>query len=453
MKQPDPARREAAASRARLRGSSVMVALMLIGSVFIAAPGQPARAEADSSCTATHWIAAWSAAPSDATPLISPDLRPALVTGGQTFRMIVTPHRDGSLLRVHLTNRFGDQPVTFAHVTVGPAGAGAALATGSVPSVTFGGATSVDVEAGADILSDPIPLTVSAFQRVAISFFVPGTVVVPTEHLNANQTSYYTPPNNMDLSASVPGDAFTLSTTSWYWVSGLDVQAPAGASTLVAFGDSITDGFVGQSPLPVPAGTEQVDQDVRYPDFLQRRLSASDIPLTAVNAGISGNLLLRPGLIPHYGPAAVSRVLRDVAEIPGVTNAIIAIGTNDLGDALEPATADQLAQGYTGLVNALHERGIHVLIGTILPSGNAILGGPATAPGLEESRQRINTWIRTQDIADGIVDFDLAMRSPDDPSVLNPAYASADNLHPNPAGYQAMAAAVPLESLWTPCRH
>lgn len=195
----------------------------------------------------------------------------------------------------------------------------------------------------------------------------------------------------------------------------------------------------------------QIDQDVRYPDFLQRRLSATGIPLVTANAGISGNRLLRPGFVPQFGPSAISRIVRDGANVPGATNAIVLIGINDLGQPPAPTVA-QMKQGYTTLINALHTKNIRVLLGTIMPSGNAILDGPLTAPGLEQMRQQINAWIRTQHVSDGIVDFDKALRSPTNPRVLNPAYSSGDNLHPNPRGYRAMADAVPLRALRTGCR-
>lgn len=405
---------------------------------------------ASSTCSADHWIAAWTAAPSDSLTLGDPNLDPALVLGAQSFRMMVTPHHGGSQIRVHLTNRFGNSAVDFQHVTVGIQATGATVQAGSMRAVTFGGRASVEVPVGQDVVSDPVALAITAFQPVAISFFMPAGTVLPTEHFNANQTSYVTPPLSGDHVAEVSGGAFSQKITSWYWVDGLDVMAAPRVSTVVAFGDSITDGFVTDTPTLVPASTVQVDKNVRYPDFLQRRLSAAHLPLVTVDEGISGNRVLQPGIIPQFGPSGLSRIGNDAVNVPGVTNAIILEGINDLGQPPWP-TAAQMEQGYRTLIDALHARHIRVLLGTLMPSGNALTDGPATAPGIEATRQQINEWIRTQRYSDGVVDFDKAMRSPTDPAVLNPAYADGDNLHPNPTGYQAMADAVPLDQLVSGC--
>lgn len=439
---------------ALLKGGPVTVAAAAMALAAAAVPAQAEGRGADSAasaCTAPHWVATWTGAPSDSTTLGDPNLNPAPLPGGQSFRMLVTPHQSGRLLRVHLTNRFGASPVTFQHVTVGLQASGAALKPGSVRTVTFGGGKSVTVQPGQDAVSDPVPLAITAFQPVAISYFVPGGTLLPTEHFNANQTSYYTMPFTGDRSAASSATSFARKTTSWYWVDGLDVQAAPGVSTLVAFGDSITDGYMTNSPVTLPSSTEQVDRNVRYPDYLQRRLTSARIPLVTVDEGISGNRVLQPGLVPQFGPSAVSRVDNDAVNVPGTTNAIILEGINDLGQPPYP-DAVQLEHGYVTLIDALHARHVHVLLGTIMPSGNSLLDGPATAPGLEQTREQVNAWIRSQHYSDGIVDFDKAMRSPADPGVLNPAYADGDNLHPNAAGYQAMANAVPLGQLAPGCQ-
>lgn len=446
-----PACRTQRTNGLRKRASVAFGAIFTIN-VFVMAPALSvqAPAQADQPCGGSHWVAAWTAAPSDAMALGSPNLQPALVVGGQSFRMIITPHSPGSLVRVHLTNRFGHAPVMFAHVTLATDNTGASLDAGSLRTVTFRGHRSITLAPGDDVISDPVQLAVRAFQPVAISYFIPKLTVLPTEHFNANQTSYYTLPNDADLSTSASAGAFQLRATSWYWVDGLDVRAPARVNAVVAIGDSITDGFVGSSPAPFPASSVQVDQNVRYPDFLQRRLNAAHLPLVVDDEGIAGNRVLRPGLLPQFGPSAISRIDSDAADVPGATNAVILEGINDLGQPPLPS-ASQLEKGYLTLIRSLHAKGMRVLLGTIMPSGSAILDGPLTSPGLEATRQRVNAWIRSQRASDGIVDFDKAMRSSSDPERLNPAYAGSDNLHPNPIGYQVMADAVPLHALSTAC--
>ena len=422
--------------------------LALGASLVIPAPAQGSTGTGQ--CSGAHWVASWAAAPSDAVTIGDPNLDPALVLGRQSFRMIVTPHRGGTSIRVHLTNRFGHTTTTFNHVTVGEQANGAALVPGSVRQVTFGGKASVSVKAGEDAVSDPIPFAVTAFRPVAISYYVAGSALLPTEHFNANQASYFTAPLAGDKADAVAAAGYGNKITSWYFVDGLDVSAPASVGTLVAFGDSITDGFVTDMPTLVPASRVQNDANVRYPDLLQHRLDAAGIPLTTVDEGISGNRVLAAGAIPQFGPAAVNRIDADGASVPGVTNAIILEGINDLGIPPWPS-ATAMEAGYTKLIAALHAKGIHVLLGTIMPSGKAILDGPITAPFIERARQQVNAWIRAQHLSDGIVDFDAAMRDPANPSNLDPAYADGDNLHPNPAGYQAMANAVDLSRLEPSC--
>jgi len=395
-------------------------------------------------------VAAWGAAPSDALTVGDPNLSPALVLGRQSFRMIVTPHRSGTRLRIHLTNRFGHGTVRFTHVTIGNQAKGAALVPRSLRRVRFGGSGSVAIKPGEDVVSDPVRLRIRAFRPVAVSYYVPGLSLLPTEHFNANATSYLGAPLAGDRAASASGAGFGTKIHSWYYLAGLDVRAPRRVGTLVAFGDSITDGYVTDAPALVPASAVQNDANVRYPDFLQHRLRRARIPLVTVDEGISGNRVLKAGAIPQFGPAAIDRITTDGAAVPGATNAIILEGINDLGIPPWPS-ARQMESGYRTLIRALHAKGIHVLLGTIMPSGKSLLDGPLTAPTSERTRTRINAWIRRQHASDGIVDFDKAMRDPKNHGDLNPAYADGDNLHPNPAGYRAMANAVRLSRLRTGC--
>lgn len=364
--------------------------------------------------------------------------------------MIVTPHRSGGRIRIHLTNRFGHSKVTFAHVTVGNQADGAALVKGSLRQVRFGGRAAVTLAPGKDVVSDPVDLPIRAFHPVAVSYYVAGLSLLPTEHFNANATSYLSVPLSGDRSDSVSGEGFSQKIRSWYYLDGLDVTASRRVGAVVAFGDSITDGYVTSSPALLPASTVQNDANVRYPDFLQRRIDKAGLPLVTVDEGISGNRVLKPGLIPQFGPAAIERIGADGASVTGATNAIILEGINDLGIPPWP-TAAQLESGYRTLIAALHAKGMHVLLATMMPSGRAITDGPVTAPKLEGTREAVNAWIRTQHVSDGIVDFDKAMRDPLDPGDLNPAYADGDNLHPNPAGYEHMAQAVRLSQLRTGC--
>jgi lysophospholipase L1-like esterase len=220
------------------------------------------------------------------------------------------------------------------------------------------------------------------------------------------------------------------------------------ARSVVAFGDSITDGWVAATPLSIPVATSILNTNGRYPDDLQRRLTAAGINVSVVNAGISSNQLLASGsgLTAIYGPSGLSRFGLDTLKVAGVSGIIVLEGINDLGLG-QGVTPAQLEAGYTQLINEAHAAGLKIWLGTITPASNSIIDGTLTAPNSETYREQVNAWIRTQRLSDGVIDFDAAIRNPQDPSQILPSLAGPDNLHPNLAGYQAMANAVNLSQL------
>ncbi|MCL9758166.1 GDSL-type esterase/lipase family protein [Frankia sp. AiPa1] len=418
-----------------------MAATVLVGALPSSAEASPGPSDA-SGCPSPRWVAAWAASPTDGkVPFdASLGLLPNQLNN-QTIRMVITPHLGGSSIRVHLSNRFGSAPVTFTHVTIAPQGEGAAI--GSPVTATFGGARSVIAPKGQDVVSDPVALTFQAFTPLSVSIYLAGSTTSVTKHWNANATSYYAGAGSGDLTAQTSGSGFSHTTLSWLYVDGVDVIA--GARSVVAFGDSITDGFVGGSIGSIPADKSVADKNGRYPDELQRRVTAAGLPISVVNAGIGSNQLLGSlGLMD--GPSGVSRFQSDALSIPAVAGILVLEGINDLGLG-NKVTPQQLESGYTQLVEKSHAAGLKVWLGTITPASNALVDGTATAPNSEKYRQEVNTWIRGQRLADGVVDFDAALRDPAQPSRLLAAYASPDKLHPSLAGYQKMAQTVPLDLL------
>jgi len=358
--------------------------------------------------------------------------------------MVITPHLGGSTLRVHLSDRFGQASAQFSHVTIGIA---RDEAVSNVVPVTFGGDPEVSIPTGTDVVSDPVELTFPAFAQLAVSVFVPGVQGLPTKHWNANATSFYSLPGSGDLTASPTDAAFLGRTEAWLYVDGLDVEVPAATASIVAFGDSITDGYVAATPLSQPASQSIVDKNGRYPDDLQRRLIHAGIPLSVVNAGIGSNRVVTDGEPLMLGLSALQRFKEDALDVPGVKGVLFTEGINDLGLPPATTTSDQLIAGYERIIAMAHAAGVKIWIGTLSPASNSIFDGTLTAPQSEVRREQVNAWIRGQHLADGVVDFDTALRDPSNPGVLNPRYSGPDHLHPNLAGYQVMADTVSLAML------
>ena len=255
------------------------------------------------------------------------------------------------------------------------------------------------------------------------------------------------PPGTGDLTTVASNARFSLRTEAWLYIDGVDVEAPASTGAIVAFGDSITDGFVASTPVSLPVSLAVADKNGRYPDDLQRRIDAAGIPISVVNAGISANRLVTGGFGLLMGPSGVQRFQQDALDVPGVKGVILQEGINDLGIPPPITTPSELIAGYEEVIAMAHAQGVKIWLGTLLPASNAIIDGPASSPLSEIYREQVNAWIRTQHLADGVIDFDAALRDPNDPTVLNPIYSSADHLHPNLLGYQKMAATVNLAML------
>jgi lysophospholipase L1-like esterase len=422
--------------RANLSGLVAVVALFALWSA-------PVSAKASLLCTQSHWVGSWMAAPSDAAVTRAP-------LSNQTLRMVVTPHLAGDVLRIHLSNRFGATPITLGPVTVGVQKSGPSLLAGSERAVTFGGAATVTIPPGGEVISDRVSLTFGAFENLAVSVDVPGSIQSPTEHAITRQTSYLTPPGTGDHAAGIPGTAFTqvASSSGWYFLDGIDVIAGARTGAVVAFGDSLTDGYQAVDSTEAEQ-LSTIDTNSRYPDYLQRRLIAAGLPMSVLNAGITGNQLLSGLYSPVYAAGGLVRFSWDALAQAGVTDVIVLEGVNDLSNAEQSTNPEQISTvvqkliaAYEQLISEAHAAGLKIQLGTLTPL--------VAVPDINALRLQVNQWIRTQTLSDGIVDFDAAVRDPSDPNQLDPAYDGGDGGHLDPAGYEAMADAVDLNQLATP---
>jgi lysophospholipase L1-like esterase len=419
-------------------------AVAAAASIAAGALAGPARAQALAECGSTHWVGGWAADPTG-----------ALGQGyaNQTLRIMLSTHIGGSRLRVHLSNRYGSAPLRVDRASVGLRQAGAALVGGSSRLLMFAGASAVTIPAGGEVVSDPADLTFDAFQDLAVSLYLDDPTGPSTGHLTARERSFSTGGQTGDHTSDQAGDAFVASTTTVSYVDALDVLAPASVGAAVLFGDSLTDGYENAGAGGSGEDRGGIDLNHRYPDFLARRLLAEpgSPRVSVVNAGISGNRLLADGVTGLGGPTGLARSEADVLGVAGVTDAIVLEGTNDIAVL---ATADQITAALGQIVARLRGAGLHVLIGTIPPAGTGLLNlGSLGTPVYIESayniiRLAVNRWIRSgASGADGIVDFDAALRGAVQPNELDPSIDSGDHLHPSYLGYARMAAAVDLTEL------
>ncbi|MFG2309818.1 SGNH/GDSL hydrolase family protein [Streptomyces sp. NPDC048566] len=390
------------------------------GSRPVAAPGT-----AGASGVPEAWRGTWEAAPSGTAPALP----------GASVRNVVHTSVGGRAARVRLSNRLGGAPLRLGAVTLAlrrpGAHAGPAAAAGSVRAVTFGGARSVTLPAGRDIVSDPVRLRVPADTDLLVSVHTPGDSGPATYHRSALRTNYVA--RGGDHTGDASGSAYTATAAHWYYVTGVDVLGPPGAGSVVALGDSITDG-IGSS----------FGADHRWPDRLADRLRSLPAGRRpgVLNAGISGNRVLRAG----RGPSALTRLDADVLSRAGVRTVILLEGVNDIKGSPPVSDPRDLENAYRLLVRRAHARSVRVVGATITPFG----GHPAHTAAREAVRLAVNRAIRAGRVFDAVVDFDAAVRDPAHPERIRPGYDPGDHLHFNDAGMRALADTVDLAGLLAP---
>ncbi|AUX34602.1 MULTISPECIES: SGNH/GDSL hydrolase family protein [Sorangium] len=406
--------------------------LAAVVALIAGAWGRPALA-ADQAADG-RWVSAWHASATPGGTFNSQDCPSDVGLSGQTVRNIVRLSTGGSSVRVRISNAGGSEPLRVGAASIAASAGGAATVAGSSKPLRFAGQASIVIAAGGEAVSDPVAMNVQALQTLAVNIHLPANTGPATQHYFAAQDSFLAAGNQTGAGAD---KQFTRKISCWMFLSGVDVKAPPNVvGTLIALGDSITDGYLS---------TKNTNQ--RYPDFLAQRLaSRKGQTLSVVNAGIIGNELLtvRPQL--QFGYPVPARLARDVLTQPGARAVILLAGINDIGD--RSAKAADLIPVYQQIIQAAHAAGLKIYGGTLVPfagSTGTYKGDYGTAKG-EQERQKLNTWIRTSGAFDGVIDFDKAVRDPADPSRLLPAY-DADKLHPNDAGYQAMANAVNLDAI------
>ncbi len=343
----------------------------------------------------------------------------------QTVRMVAHVSLGGRRVRVELSNMLNAQPLEIGAAHMAVAKAGGQIADGTDRVLKFGGSASFTIPAGAIAVSDPVDLEVAPLSDLAVSVYLPRDTGAPANHTVGLHTAYISN-GNVAGSLSMP-EAATI--FAYAWLAGIDVAVSRDAYTVVALGDSITDGF---------ATTR--DANMAWPTLLAKRLKENKATqrVAVVNQGISGNQVLRDGA----GISALARLDRDVLTRPGVKWVILLEGINDINihtrpNGANPLTADELIGGYRQIIERCHAQGIKVMGATLTPAE----GVPTYSERGEEVRVAANRWIRTKGNFDAVVDLEATLRDPQHAAKLKPEFDSGDHIHPNDAGNQAMAGA------------
>jgi lysophospholipase L1-like esterase len=400
------------------------------------------------------WVASWSASTTAfgvGSPVAQPDLTfpfPTATTDGvvdQTIRMVIKPDLWGDTMRFRFSNVFGNRPVTLSRVSVGLQAFAGNAQSDTLTPVTFNKQTSVTIPQGAEVWSDAVELDwvddpddiAVAGHNLLVSIAVQGKSGAISWHGKAVTTSYVTPQGSGDHTFDVDDAAYPYTSTSWYFLNAVDVMAASNTVVVCAFGDSITDGTAST-----------INGNDRWANDLSRRLhKAYGNLVSVVNQGIGGNTVNRPG---QAGESAVQRLDRDVLGLSGLTHVVWLEGINDV-----PAvTPDVVIAGYQNVVGRLHAVGIKVIGATVTSALNPTLTDPAAIASnvlKDNYRKQLNVFIRTSGIYDSVADMDAATIDPATGALKAPFLPPSsiggtvlDWLHPNRAGYQAMANSIDL---------
>ena len=416
------------------------------------------------------WAVAWSNSPENA-------LTSSANTGGQeqSFRFFFVPTLPGTEERIHLSNFFGTTPISVGAARLAIATEkGAAIDTAHDAALTFGGSSSITIPPGGAVISDPVNITYSYGQKMAVSMYLQGTFPSLTQHDAQVETNYENAPGGGNATSDASGASLSQTSGEWFLLSGMDVYG-AYQGTVAILGSSTVDGHNSNfgNTESYPTANVAVDgQDRDRPsDWLARELLAAGYQLGVANAGVLADPAgPNSGATPANGIAdGIDRVNRDVLQLPGIKAVIIYLGSIDIRSA-DCKSAPDIENSLTNIVAQAQAVGVRVILATIPPA--AYCSTPGTAnfgpvpspadpyagdinPGPENpggaQRKILNTWIRTSGAqlpgVVGIADFDKALLDPEHPDFMMPALNSGDNFHPNGFGYGVQSAAIPLQSI------
>ena len=393
--------------------------------------GLSAQSESELSTEQTkRWVGTWGTAPQLVEPRNMPP-EPGL--SNNTLRQIVEVSIGGEKLRLRFSNEFSKEPLQIKSVAIAAAEGGSEIDKTTSKLLKFKGEPGITIEPGMTVTSDPIPFDLDPRMRLAITTSLGETPPDVTGHPGSRTTSYIIEDNNISPEADFEE---AVKTDHWYLINGIDVEAPESSAAVAILGNSITDGR--------GSGTNKQN---RWPDILSQRLLQNERTkdVGVLNMGIGGNAVLRGGL----GPTGLERFQRDILDQNGVRWLIIMEGVNDLGATKDSAAAfkvaDELIAAYDKMIKQAHAQDIKVYGGTITPINESFY----YTDYREEARAKVNDWIRNSGRFDAVIDFDKAIRDPNNQGVIQAGAHTGDFLHPNELGYKIMGEAIDL-SLFYP---
>ena len=370
-----------------------------------------------------HWVGTWGTAPQLVENNNNP---PSPGLGNNSLRQIVQVSIGGERVRLKLTNEFstGSTEIKGVELAIAKtAGSSSEIDASTTVSLTFDGKAGVTMPAKGKAVSDPVNFKIGPRENVAITIhYGQASSTSVSGHPGSRTTSYLKAGNTTDFTNAVKTD-------HWYNILALEVEAPETAGAVAILGNSITDG----------RGSTTNEQN-RWADVLSRQLLANEATkhVGVLNMGIGGNCVLGGGL----GPTASSRYQRDLLGQEGVKWIILFEAVNDLGGAQNGVqTAKRIIDVYKQIIREAHQKGIYVFGGTVTP----FKGNNYYSEDHEKGRSTINKWIRTTKMLDGVIDFDHAVRNPQDTAAMQSQFLfENDWLHLNAKGYETMGKCVDL---------